>query len=178
MKIVLVVACWLLVASGGFAQEWVPFTSPKGSFKAEFPSTPVETQSTPNELGSVPYTTYLAETQGGNVAYGVVFNDYPDEILKTDPQKVLDGGRDGLKDNLQGAIVNDTPLTFRGYPAREVTILGEIQGRKLFYHTRVILIGRRMYQLHVVRVGETPVDIADVVRFFASFDPAITPADP
>lgn len=178
MKIALHVACWLMLASSGFAQEWAPFTSDKGRFKAEFPAVPVETQSTPNELGSVPYTTYLAETQGGNVAYGIVFNDYPEEILKTEPQKVLDGGRDGLKENLQGEIINDTPLTFRGYPAREVTIDSEIQGRKLFYHTRVILIGRRMYQLHVVRVGDTPVDIADVVRFFASFDPAVTPATP
>ena len=45
-----------------------------------------------------------------------------------------------------------------------------MQGQKLFYHTRVILIEQRLYQMQVVRVGDAPVDIADVVRFFASFE--------
>ena len=153
------------------AQEWVPFKSTKGNFRAEFPAQPQESvQTIETQLGQIPYTTYMAELAGGNVAYGVAFNDYPEQILQADPEKVLDGGRDGAKENLGGTIVSETRMTFHGHPAREFTILGEVQGQPLFYHTRVVLIGTRLYQMQVVRVGDTPVDVADVVRFFASFE--------
>jgi hypothetical protein len=161
----------LMLSSLCSAQEWTPFSAPKGNFRAVFPVTPQESvQSIQTDVGEIPYTTYMAEIADGNVAFGVAYNDYPNEILQADPQKVLDGGRDGAKENLKGTVVSEISLTYKGHPGREFTILGDVQGHKLFYHTRVFLIGTRLYQMQVVRVGETPVDVADVVRFFSSFE--------
>lgn len=172
MKVSLSLATLLWLAAPVTAQEWVPFSSARGNFRAVFPTRPQESvQTIDTPLGRIPYTTCMAELAGGNVAYGVAYNDYPNEILQTDPEKVLDGGRDGAKENLGGAIVSETRLTIHGHPGREFTILSEVQGQKLFYHTRVFLIGTRLYQMQIVRVGDVPVDVADVVRFFASFEP-------
>jgi hypothetical protein len=167
----------LLAACAGqvAAAEWAPFSSPKGNFKAVFPAQPQESvQSIQTELGEIPYTTYMSEIDNGNIAFGVAYNDYPPAILQADPQTVLDGGRDGAKQNLGGTVVSETQMTYRGNPGREFTILGEVQGQKLFYHTRIFLIGTRLYQLQIVRVGESPIDVADTVRFFSSFEP-VTP---
>lgn len=175
MKAVLCVALLLVCSVPAVAAEWTKFSSPKGNFRAEFPAQPKESvQSIDTDLGPIPYTTYMAELAGGNVAFGVAFNDYPQDVLQADPEKVLDGGRDGAKENLGGELVSETSMTYKGHPAREFTILSDGLGQRLFYHTRVFLIGTRLYQIQVVRVGDAPVDVADVVRFFASFE-QITP---
>lgn len=153
------------------AADWQPFSSPKANFRAEFPARPQESvQQLETALGTIPYTTYMSEIENGNLAFGVAYNDYPEEVLQADPEAILDGGRDGAKQNLQGNVVSEITLNYKGHLGREFTIVGEVQGQKLFYHTRVFLIGTRLYQLQVVRVGDTPVDVADVVRFFSSFE--------
>lgn len=153
------------------AQEWSTFSSAKGNFRVVFPAPPEEAvQSIQTTVGPIPYTTYTSEIAGGNVAFGIAYNDYPEEILAAQAEKILDVGRDGVRDNLSGAVVSETYMTFKGHPAREFTVLGEVQGKKLLYHARMYLIGTRLYQMQVVRVGDTPVDIADMIRFFASFE--------
>jgi len=164
--------CWLGAAALSPAEEWGTFTSHKCRFQAEFPAKPVEQVkpvSTP--LGEIPYTTHTAELHGGQVAFGVAFDDYADAVRQSDPEAALDRLRDEAHKQLGGEVKWEQRLTIDGRPAREFTILGEVQGQPLFYHTRVMLIDTRLYQLQVVRVGDAPVDIADVVRFFSSFTP-------
>ena len=171
MKTCLSALSLLACVSVASAADWQPFSAPKGNFRAVFPAQPQESvQQLETALGTIPYTTYMSEIEDGNVAYGVAYNDYPMEVLQADPEKILDGGRDGAKENLQGNVVSEISVTYKGHLGREFTIIGEVQGQKLFYHTRVFLIGTRLYQIQVVRVGETPVDVADVVRFFSSFE--------
>jgi hypothetical protein len=163
------VLAWAAVPA---AAEWVKYAPDDGKFSALFPTQPeVTTQTIPTAAGTIPYTTCMSEIEGGAVAYGVAFNDYPETVLQADVEKVLDGGRDGAKANLKGEIVSETSMTFAGHPAREFTIAGDVEGQKLLYHTRIVLIGTRLYQLQIVRVGDTPVDLADAIRFFASFKP-------
>jgi hypothetical protein len=112
----------------------------------------------------------MSELDNGNIAFGVAYNDYPQDVLQADPQKVLAGGRDGAKENLKGTLVSETPITFQGHPGLEFTIVGEVQGQRLFYHSRLLLVNARLYQLQIVRVGDSPIDVADAVRFFSSFE--------
>ena len=164
MKFSLVAAACLLVTTGFCAAEWTPFSSQRAGFRASFPTAPQESvQSIETTLGPIPYTTYMAEIENGSVAFGVAYNDYPEEVLSADPEKILDGGRDGARDNLGGTIVSEISLTYRGHPGREFTILSEVQGQQLMYHTR-------LFQMQIVRVGETPVDVAEAIRFFSSFE--------
>lgn len=167
LGVVLVVAAHPVMAA-----DWVNFTGDDGKFTASFPVQPAVTkQSIQTDGGEIPYTTCMAEIEGGAVAFGVAYNDYPDSVKMADPEKVLDGGRDGAKTNLNGKIISETKMTFDGHPAREFTVEGSIEGQTLLYHTRIILIGTRLYQLQIVRVGDTPVDLADSIRFFAAFKP-------
>ncbi|MFV0445229.1 MAG: hypothetical protein ACK5Q5_16755 [Planctomycetaceae bacterium] len=161
----------LIVAVPVTGAEWVSFTAPRGSFRAVFPTQPQESvESIQTDLGAIPYTTYMSEIENGSVAFSVAFNDYPPSIQQADPNLVLDGGRDGAKENLKGTVVSEISLTYQGAPGREFTIISDLQGQKLFYHTRIFLIGTRLYQMQIVRLGETPIDIADAVRFFSSFE--------
>ncbi len=155
-----------------FADDWVTYRSPDGAFTAEFPAAPTkETKTIETDIGKIPYTTVMAELYDGQVAFGVAYNVYPEEIRQANPQSVLDGARDGATESLKGKLVGETRLTIDGYPGREFTIVKEKGDEKMFFHARIFLIDRRLYQLQVVRVGEHPVDIADVVRFMAQFKP-------
>lgn len=177
MKILIASMCLLLCVSSGFG-DWMVHKAPDANFQANFPAEPeVSVQTIETAAGAIPYTTYMAELAGGSIAFGVAYNDYPADVRDADPEKVLDGGRDGARENLNGRLVSETRMLHRGHPAREFTIVAEIEGQPLFYHTRLMLIGNRLYQLQIVRVGDTPVDIADVVRFFASFE-QIDPTPP
>jgi hypothetical protein len=173
MKSLLFIASLLLTAAPApAAAEWVNYSSPDGRFQALFPVAPEEsTQATKTENGSIPFTTCMAELDGGSVAFGIAYNDYPEAVRQADAEKVLDSGRDAARTNLNGKIVSEARMTIEGYPAREFTIEGDVQGEKLFYHARIVLVDTRLYQIQIVRVGATPVDIADAVRFFASFKP-------
>jgi hypothetical protein len=172
MKSWLCGAALTLMAIQAPADEWVKYAPEDGKFSVLFPTEPeVTVQATQTASGTIPYTTCMSEIEGGAVAYGLAFNDYPESVTQADPEKVLDGGRDGAKANLKGEIISETRMTFAGHPAREFTIAGDVEGQKLLYHTRIVLIGTRLYQLQIVRVGETPVDLADAIRFFASFKP-------
>jgi hypothetical protein len=167
----------LLCASTGFG-EWTLHKAPDANFQASFPAEPeVSVQTITTETGAIPYTTYMAELAGGAIAFGVAYNDYPADLGEADAEKVLDSGRDGARENLSGRLISETKMQHRGHPAREFTIVSEVDGQTLFYHTRLMLIGNRLYQLQVVRVGDVPVDIADVVKFFASFE-QIQPTPP
>jgi len=149
---------------------WQPFESNKGAFKAEFPGEPTATHDTiKTEAGDIAYHSYMTEVEGGSIAMGVSYNEYSDAVLKADPKVVLDGGRDGAMSNLNGKLISETDISLNGHPGREFTVTAGKGDSKLFYHTRVFLVKKKLYQLQVVRVGQTPLDAADVVRFFASF---------
>lgn len=166
---------WAVLAWCGLtsavAADWTAYTSPRGNFRTVFPAPPQETVKTlDSEYGPIPYVTCVSELDDGNVGFCVAYNDHPPAALEAGADAILDGGRDGALKNLKGVIASEIQLTHRGYPGREFTILGEVQGRKLFCHTRLLLVGARLYQLQILRVGDAPIDLADGVRFFSSFE--------
>ncbi|MEZ6068150.1 MAG: hypothetical protein R3B90_21100 [Planctomycetaceae bacterium] len=150
--------------------EWVHVESLQGRFQADFPAQPEEsTQQIESDAGRVPHTTLLTELEGGQVAFGIVYSDYPPATIEARGQRMLEDVRSSAVQNLKGQLISEVDLTFNGQPAREFSISGAVEGSPLFYHSRVFVVDNRLYELRIVRVGEAPVDLADAVRFFSSF---------
>lgn len=171
-------ASLLLTCHPAFAEwDWQPYSSPDGVFTAIFPVEPTKTQDTlETNAGQVQYHSITADVENGQIVMGLAYNEFSDEVELSDPKTVLDGGRDGAISNLKGQLVAETELMLSGYPGREFTITAGEGDNELFYHTRVFLIERRLYQLQVVRVGPCPLDVSDVIKFFAAFK--LTQANP
>ncbi len=151
--------------------EWTTIDSAQGKFKASFPSVPVESNDViKTDLGEIQYHQLMSETANGQIAMGVSFNDYPEQILNQPAKDLLDGGRDGAVKNLNGKLIAELEISLSGNPGREFTVQGGEGESRLFYHTRVYLVGTRMYQLQVIRIGDTPLDAEAVVKFFSSFE--------
>ena len=73
------------------------YNSSGGRFSALFPGTPQEQTHEVNLPGGQSTTLYQiwVSLENDNIAYTVMYNDYPDEYSKTDPQTILEGARDG-----------------------------------------------------------------------------------
>ena len=62
---------------------------------------------------------YMAGSSKAGCA--VAYADYPAQLINsTDPQKILDGARNGAVTNVKGRLVSETSIDFHGLPAREV----------------------------------------------------------
>lgn len=101
---------------------------------------------------------------------GVSYNDYPKDIQKKPSKELLDSGRDGAVENLNGKLLAEADFTFQGYPGREFSIIAGQGENRIFYLTRVFIVGSRMYQLQVMRLGGEPLDVEEVTKFFAAFE--------
>jgi len=167
--------CLMLCQSAFADWDWQAYASPDGTFTAIFPASTSQTQNTlETNAGQVQYHSITSDVENGQIVMGIAYNEFSDQMELGAPQTVLDGGRDGAVANLKGQLISETELTFHGHPGREFTISAGKGDSKLFYHTRVFLVDRRLYQLQVVRVGQSPLDISDVVKFFAGFELAQT----
>jgi DNA-directed RNA polymerase subunit RPC12/RpoP len=154
---------------GGFANlggggEWIEFTPPDSSFRIQMPSPPkTKTQF----QGSVMVNEYACESRqfACSVAYSkigaelsqpgvadLVLNNVGGELERTRP-----GSR----------IVNQTPITFRNFPGRQI----ELEINDLHNSMRFYLCGDSLFALEFITKKTSPRP-ADQQKFFDSFDPA------
>ena len=143
----------LLLATSLVAQsastDLKPFDSAEGKFSATLPGKPVvSSQDIPTPIGKIAMRTYMIET--GKNATAVLYCDYPESIAKADPNKVLDGARNGAITSIKGKLVEGKSVK-----------MGEIPGRAFEYEMRrngVSMVGRcrlyldksRLYQVMVI----------------------------
>ena len=152
------------------AQAWVDFKDPTCKCAATFPGKPTEKrQKVPTnnkEIGDLEAVMYLYEGPGGTSAYLMMYNDYPKEKAQAaDPQKVLDGARNGAAEKINGKILSEKKITINGQPGREL----EIDGGQLKYYARIVLANKtRLYQAIVVMQKDVAKP-ADVRKFLDSF---------
>ncbi len=165
--VALVMACALAPAA-----EWKEFTSQPGGFSVTFPKEPKHlTRNATTALGKLTTHLFVVEIENGRVTYLVAYADYPVELAASDAQKarVLDGVRHGAIKAVKGGLTMQRDLELAGNPGREFAFTHESRQGKGTVHNRVYLVGRRLYQLKVVHVGDAPLDPKDVDKFFASF---------
>ncbi len=162
--IVVCVAIYIFTGSDKLAplQE---FRSDEGRFTVLMPGKPKVKNETVNmPFGKVNTITYMAGSR--KIGCAVAYADYPALLIKSaDPQKLLDGARDGAIKDGNGRLISETSINFHGLPARDVLI--EVPG-KTFTATRYILVSPRFYTL-LFFAPENKGHEQDISQFFNSF---------
>jgi hypothetical protein len=123
-----------------------------------------QNQTLDTPVGKVPMVMYMSGS--GSAGCAVAFADYPQQIINsTDPQKLLEGAKNGAINNVGGKLVSETKVSFNGLPAKDVVI--EIPG-KAFITARFILAGPRFYELMFIAPKDKGHE-EDIAKFFNSF---------
>lgn len=144
-------------------KDWFEYRSDEGGFIVRLPAEPkVTTQSTATAAGPIELTMALAETD--HCAAVVSFNDIPIAAM-SDPDTLLQGGRDGVVKKLNGTIVSERPVTLDDYPGLEFVLE---TSKSQTYMIRIYIVNDRLYQLLFLS-SKSRIDQFDVQGFFESF---------
>ena len=145
--------------------QFQEFRSDEGRFTVMMPGKPkTDNQTLESPVGKINMVMFTAGSSkaGCFVAYA----DYPEQLISsTDPQKLLEGAKNGAIANVKGKLISEASIDFHGFPAKEVNI--EIPN-KAFVTARFILTSPRFYELMFI----APKDIGhedDIRQFFNSF---------
>jgi hypothetical protein len=141
------------------------FRSDEGGFTVLMPGKPkAQNQTLDSPVGQVKMVMYMAGSSKAGCA--VAYADYPAQLINsTDPQKTLDGARNGAIKNVNGKLISETSINFHGLPARDVRI--EIP-KKALITARLILAGPRFYQLMFIAPTDKEHE-QDISQFLNSF---------
>jgi hypothetical protein len=144
--------------------NWQPFNGDK--FTVNMPGTPVKNDTTvPSAIGPIPVHIYALDNGGD--AYFVGYSEYPsDAFASRDPEKLLDGARDGAVNNIQGEVTEEHPISLSGYTGREVT--GKSTSQNISFTYRFFLANPRLYMAFYYKYGDQPLT-ADGRKFLDSF---------
>lgn len=162
--IVVCVAIYIYTGNNKLA-PFKEFRSDEGRFTVLMPGKPeIRNEAMDMPFGTVNTITYMAGSR--KIGCAVAYTDYPALLIKTtDPQKLLDGARDGAIKDGNGRLISETSINFHGLPARDVLI--EVPG-KAFTATRYILASPRFYTL-LFFAPENKGHEQDISKFFDSF---------
>jgi hypothetical protein len=158
------VAFW--VGQYGFAQGgWKQFSSKEGRFSVQLPGDPKQgKQSIDTQAGKIDMHLFTYEVSK-EVAYIVIFNDYPAAIVeKANKNKMLDGARDGAVKKVKGTLRGEKKLTMNGSPGREVVV----DTPQLSFRNKMFMVKNRLYQVMAV-TPKGKDSTADVMKFLNSF---------
>jgi hypothetical protein len=113
---------------------------------------------------------FVLSLQEGKVALVAGYHD-AQEMPTTEAKRkeILDGGIKGTMVNVIGKLKSHEETEIEGAPARRFTWRGIRKGQEIEGHSQLVLSGRRVYQLSVIRLAETEPDDELVRQFFASF---------
>jgi hypothetical protein len=138
-----------------------PFTSTAGGFSISMPGTPKETvQNVDSAAGPLKLHQFLVED--GNIAYIVMYNDYP---RVPDNQDVFfNNVRDGGMNAVKGTLKKEKVISRQGYPGRAF----DIETSDTLLLQDVYLVGKRLYQV-ILGVPKTDSMPSQTNQFFGSF---------
>ena len=100
--------------------------------------------------------------EDGNVAYIVMYNDYPN--VPQDQQVFFNNVRDGGANAVKGKVTKEKVISKQGYPGRAF----DIETTDTLLLQDVYLVGKRLYQiiLGVPKADKMP---SQANQFFSSF---------
>lgn len=148
---------------GGGDEAQQRFTSSSGRFSVVLPG-PVKQKTEPvNLTGGATATLYefWTELDNGNVAYMVMYNDYPANYATGDPQATLAQTEKGAVGGKK--LLTDKAISLNGIPGREFTA----SDSDFNYTTCQYLQGTRLFQLIVVSAKSSTARMTS--QFLASF---------
>lgn len=158
LRLVVVAGLSLWLAAAGAASPgkippgWKEIEIPAGRFRVLMPGAPKTSRQTiRTDIGNVASIRYTV-TDAANVTYDVMFNDYPAAaVSRANPQKLLDGARDGLLYQTKGRMIEDRHITLTGLPGRDQEILAP---DGTHYRIRLVWAESRLYQIMAVTPGK------------------------
>jgi hypothetical protein len=145
----------------------VAFTSPDGDFVVSFPGEPKSNVApVPIPDGtSISMTTYTVER--GDGAFIVAVADYPANLASADPNKVLEGARDGALKNVQATLTTSEATSLGAVPG--IAFTGTMAANNGVVTTRIFLDGVRLYQIFAVGDAASQRLTDDTAAFLDSF---------
>ena len=157
-----VVWFWLVTALAFAQPAWQKLESHDGRFIVSMPG--VARSSVvplPTSAGSLKQFQFLVDQ--GSRAFMVTYLDYPEATVKElGPDKILNNMLEGIKKD-GGSILQEAELEITGTVGHEV-----FYRKNMFYiHSRLMLVGNRLYQLTLAQGKDQP--DPDARRFFDSF---------
>jgi len=157
-----------LAAVAAPKDKGVVFTSKAGKFTITFPEKPKETtKKVATAAGNLDNHLFYVE-KGANSVYLLSYSDYPKgSVTANNKDKILDGCRDGVTNNLRGKRLSEKKLTVGAdkHPGRDILV--ELPNKNL-YRTRLYLVGERLFQIVVLGPSEFVKD-KQVDSFLDSF---------
>jgi hypothetical protein len=147
---------------------WMEFGADDYGFKARFPVAPKKEElSMPTPAGVVPGAMWMAEQ--GDEAVGITILVVPESMLADfNVEGALDGGRDGMINNVGGTIVSEKQADFAGQKARAIVATVPNPGGEFELEARLLWVSPRLYQLLVLVPSSSNSPLAQ--KFFDSFE--------
>jgi hypothetical protein len=151
-----------LPQAGRTTRQWTTIRDGDALLTAEFPAPPIrETQ--PNGM-----VRWMVQLDNDSYAYIVGMIVIPPERMAVGIPKLLEDAVAGGVRNVNGAqVLQDTPITFQGFPGRELLIRAPGVGGFLRVAARAIIARDRMYILTAVSPFDG-FDQKEIDRFLAS----------
>lgn len=150
-------------------EEWVKVDSAEGRFSASMPTKPqTDVRDVDTAVGKIALHTFGSSNKAGQ--YMLSYGDYPNApVDAAQYQKVLDGVRDGVIKGLEAELISEVKVTLKGHPGRELRMTKMSEGVEIVFSWKMILVGRRLYQLGVATT-KADAEVPDLRKFFDSFE--------
>lgn len=145
--------------------SWKEFKPAREKFSVKMPGEPkTRAEEAKSPAGPLNIRMGLVETK--TFAFMLMWVDYPEaQIAGSDPEKVLDGARDGALRNSRGAKLDgETKIKLGEHPGRELHMDMAGRGKML---VRIFLVKNRLYQT-LVGGKDVTYDDKDVRTFVES----------
>jgi hypothetical protein len=155
-------------------KEWQVFTPESSNCSVLIPGIPEKKERLVNSaIGEIKLVMYMYQPPQGeddNVAYAVSFMDYPADKISSDSTALVkdffDKAREGSLKAIQGKLLTETIIDYKGYPGREQRV--DFRDGMAIIKYRHYLVNSRLYTLQVI----TPTKMnfnKSINRFMDSF---------
>lgn len=164
----------LVVSAAGFGlagcggddeEKAVPFESPEGRFRVDFPGKPERQDQTESAAG-IPLKITLFTVDAGDKAYSVAYSDLPPQAAAAPPATVLQGVPEGSAGRVPGKVRSKNMSTFVGSPSIDYVIDGEGSSKGALVNAKAVLAGGRLY---IIQAAAKNTDTPFYQRMLASF---------
>jgi hypothetical protein len=141
-----------------------PYSSADGRFRVLFPGSPTENAQQVTLSPSDSMTIHQFQFEDGNLAFIVMYNDYPAKYVSSEPQTMLESIRDRSVESFKATLSSDGPVDLNGVPGRSFRMTDK-DGTTIAAYD--FLDGPRLYQVMVtVGAGASATQADDFLTSF------------
>ncbi|WP_066379799.1 MULTISPECIES: hypothetical protein [unclassified Anabaena] len=154
------------VADQPVQPKWQLFTAPDGRFTVLMPGKPIrDIQTQKTYMGEIDLLIFSAQPPRQEVAYLVVYNDFPYSYAKmNDPQEILNNVRDMALKTTQSNLISQRNIrSSNGHPGKEFSYINA--GGKIT-RTRIYLAEGRLYQVMAITTKKQQQTLAQTITGF------------